>query len=317
MSRLLDDLLDVARVTRGEIHLERECLDLAMLVRATVEDHRSLLENANLTLHLELPNEPIWVLADRTRLAQTLGNLLHNAAKFTDPNGRVTVRLLSDPDGTRAAITVQDTGIGIRPELLGAVFQPFFQADRTPGRNRGGLGLGLALVKALVELHGGTVRAASAGPSCGTEITFWLPLGHEAAAEVAPPAQPTAPAKSLRVVVVEDNPDTGETLRALLELFGHEARVARSGRAGVETARQWRPDVVLCDIGLPGMDGYAVARTLRQDPAIPKTSLIALSGYGSEADKKRCLEAGFRLHLTKPIDPTELERILATVGPNR
>jgi len=317
MARLLDDLLDVARITRGEIHLQRECLNLGLLVRVTVEDHRSLLEKAGLTLHLEVPQEPVWVLADRTRMAQVLGNLLHNAAKFTDQNGRVVVRLSKDPDGKHAAVTVQDTGIGIQPELLSAVFQAFFQADRTLDRSRGGLGLGLALVKALVELHGGTVRALSAGPNCGTDITFWLPLESEAVAKPPPPAQPQAPAKSLRVVVVEDNLDTGETLRALLELFGHEARVARSGRAGVETARQWQPDVVLCDIGLPGMDGYAVARTLRQDPAIPKTSLIALSGYGSDADKNRCLEAGFRLHLTKPIDPTELERVLATVSPTR
>jgi PAS domain S-box-containing protein len=315
MSRLLDDLLDVARITRAEIHLQRECLDLSLLVRATAEDHRVLLENADLTLHLEVPEEPVWVSADRTRLAQVLGNLLHNAAKFTDPAGQVLVRLTKDPDGKRAAVTVQDTGIGIQPELLNVVFQPFFQADRTLERSRGGLGLGLALVKALVELHGGTVRALSAGPSSGTEITFWLPLECPVVAKPPSPTPTQAPAKSLRVVVVEDNPDTGETLRALLELFGHEARVARSGWAGVETTRQWRPDVVLCDIGLPGMDGYAVARTLRQDAAIPKTSLIALSGYGSDADKNRCLEAGFRVHLTKPIDPTELERVLATVSP--
>jgi PAS domain S-box-containing protein len=317
MSRLLDDLLDVARITRGEIHLQRECLDLGLLVRATAEDHRPLLENAGLALELDLPKEPAWVLADRTRLVQVLGNLLHNATKFTDPGGHVTVRLTKDPDGQRAAITVQDTGIGIQPELLSAVFQAFFQADCTLDRSRGGLGLGLALVKALVELHGGSVRALSAGPGRGTEMTFWLPLEREAVAQAPSPAQPQRPAKSLRVVIVEDNPDTGETLRALLELFGHEARIARSGRAGVETARQWRPDVVLCDIGLPEMDGYAVARTLRQDPAIPKTSLIALTGYSSDADKHRCLEAGFRLHLTKPIDPSELERVLAAVTPNR
>ncbi|HLJ93452.1 MAG TPA: ATP-binding protein [Gemmataceae bacterium] len=317
MSRLLDDLLDVARIARGEIDLRRECVDLGLLMAATTEDQRALLETAGLSLLLEVPPEPVWVLADRTRLAQVLGNLLQNAAKFTDPGGRVTIRLEKDTDGKRAAVTVQDTGIGIQPELLDAVFQPFFQADRTLDRSRGGLGLGLALVKAVVQLHGGTVRALSAGPGRGSEITFWLPLEREAAAQTPLPAPAHGPGKSLRVVIVEDNPDTGETLRALLELFGHEARIAHSGRAGVEAARQWQPDVVLCDIGLPGMDGYAVARILRQDPAIPKTNLIALTGYSSDADKNRCLEAGFRLHLTKPIDPAELQRILDSVARTR
>jgi PAS domain S-box-containing protein len=313
MTRLVDDLLDVSRIIRGKILLRCQRLDLTRLVRDTVQDHRSALEQSGLTLDLELPQAPVWVMGDPTRLAQVLDNLLQNAAKFTDPGGRVTVRLSVEERQDFATITVHDTGIGITPELLPHVFESFTQADRSLDRSRGGLGLGLALVKGLIERHGGAVRATSAGPGYGAAFGISLPLEQRPAAPEAPPAPASLSARPQRILVVEDNSDAADTLRDLLELFGHEVEVAYSGPAGVAAARQFRPEVVLCDLGLPGVDGYAVAAALRQDPATASVRLIAVSGYGREEDRRRCREAGFDHHLTKPVEPGELERLLATL----
>ncbi len=307
LTRLVNDLLDVSRITRGKVALQPERTDLRRLARAALEDRRAALEAGGLAVELRLPPEPVWVLADATRLTQVLDNLLENAGRFTGAGGRVTVEVCCD--GAEVAAAVRDTGAGIAPELLPRLFRPLTQADASLARAGGGLGLGLALVKGLVELHGGRVRAASAGPGQGAEFTFWLPLAEAAAP--APPVLPDAETpRGLRILMVEDNRDGAETLRVLLELFGHEVALAYTGSAGVELARRFHPDVVLCDLGLPGMDGFAVGRALRQDPETAQARLIVLSGYGTEEDRRKSREAGFDLHLTKPCDPLELQRLL-------
>jgi PAS domain S-box-containing protein len=324
-ARLLDDLLHVSRIARGSIALHPVCLDLVKLVRDTVEDHRPSLEDAGLELFQELPSEPVWVEGDPTRLAQILGNLLQNAQKFTDPGGRVTVRLTAaDATDPRAAVTVCDTGIGIEPEMLDRVFDTFTQADGSLERRHGGLGLGLALVRGLVALHGGEVRAESAGPGQGAAFTAWLPLVDRPMLNAAPGAwmttsrervvsipDPEAAPSPRRILVIEDNRDTAESLRELLSVAGHEVRVAYSGPSGVAAAADYQPEIVLCDVGLPGLDGYAVARRLRQAPATVNARLIAITGYGQAEDRRHAAEAGFDEHLTKPVDITELERLLA------
>ncbi|MFL6231654.1 MAG: CheR family methyltransferase [Thermoanaerobaculia bacterium] len=313
LTRLVDDLLDIARVSRGKILLRRERLDLVETVRATVEDQRQDLEAAGLAIELDLPGGPLWVDGDPTRLSQAVSNVLNNAGKFTEPGGRITVAARREPAGGTAAVAVRDTGIGMEPELLARAFEPFSQAERGPDRGRGGLGLGLALVKALVELHGGSVEAESPGPGGGTEIVMRLPVaaGTEEEAMAEDPAA-AAPERHRRCLVIEDNVDAAESLALLLQLDGHEAEVAFDGATGVEKARSFRPDVVLCDIGLPGgLDGHGVARAFRADPDLQSAFLIALTGYGQEEDRRRALEAGFDAHLTKPADLDELKRMLA------
>ncbi|WP_438043186.1 PAS domain S-box protein [Sorangium sp. So ce128] len=324
MARLVDDLLDVSRVARGRIQLRKERCDLPRLLRQTAEDYRSTLEASGLELRLDLPIEPLWVSGDPTRLSQAVSNVLHNANKFTDAGGRVTVALSATPDGS-AVIRVRDTGIGAEPATLARMFEPFSQAERSLDRNRGGLGLGLALVKGLVELHGGTASAESAGVGHGTEIVLRLPLarGPEASPErAAPPprvdSSSAGAARSLRVLIIEDNEDAAEMLQALLAMNGHQVEVALSGAAGVEAARSFRPEVILCDIGLPGgMDGCGVARTLKaleESADVAPSLMIALTGYGQERDQRRVREAGFDMHFVKPIDPGSLQSLLASVA---
>jgi PAS domain S-box-containing protein len=309
LGRLVDDLLDVARITRGQVALRRERLDLSRLVRDAVEDQRPELEGAGLAVGLQRPERPLWLDGDPTRLAQVLANLLQNAGQFTPAGGRVDVRLAAEPDGRHARLTVRDTGVGLDPALLPHVFEPFTQADRSLARTSGGLGLGLALVKGLVEQHGGTVEAHSAGPGRGAEFAVRLPL--TPAPAPAPPARPAPPHPPARVLVVEDNPDTAASLRLLLELWGHEVRVALTGPDGVEEARRFRPDVVLCDIGLPGLDGYGVARELRRHPETARVRLVAVSGYGQDEDRRRSHAAGFDQHLVKPAGADELRQAVA------
>ncbi len=309
MSRLIDDLLDVSKIVAGKLELHRERADLTEVVRQTVEAYRPSLETAGLRFVTELASQPLVVDGDRTRLAQVVGNLLHNARKFTPPGGTVTVRLAQRPDGRRAVLTVADTGIGMDPELLQRAFEVFSQADRSLERAGGGLGLGLALVKGLVDLHGGDVRAASPGPRKGAQVTVELPIAPGiAAAERGPGA--AAGATRLRVLVIEDNVDAAESLQTLLRLAGHDVQTALSGTSGVAVAERYRPDVVLCDIGLPGMDGYEVARTLRKAPTTSRVHLVALTGYGQDEDRKRGREAGFDDYLTKPADFGMLQNVM-------
>ncbi len=328
LARLVDDLLDVSRVTGEKIRLRRERLDLARLVRTTAADHQHALAEAGLTLSVETPETPVWLTGDATRLAQVLSNLLDNAAKFTDRGGRVAVKLTAaegEPGarsgdraptwGSHAELRVRDTGVGIEPELLARLFEPFSQADRSLHRTKGGLGLGLALVKGLTELHGGAVQASSEGAGRGTEFIVRLPLEREPAAlsepvpgRVAPPSR-----ERRRILVVEDNRDAADTLRMLLEMSGHEVRVAYTGPDGVRMAEEWRPAVVVSDIGLPGLDGFGVARALRANPATARVRLIAVTGYGSDDDRRLARESGFDHLLTKPADPGVLQQLL--IGP--
>jgi signal transduction histidine kinase len=319
---LVDDLLEAARLTRGELDLHRAPLDLAGLVPEVVEAHRDEARDAGLTLEAELTREPLPVWGDRLRLWQAVAHLLQNAVKFSPPGGRVRVRLRRGPGGT-AEVVVRDSGIGISPELLPHVFEAFTQGDHTLDRARGGLGVGLAVVKSVVELHGGEVGVRSEGRSGkGSEFKLLVPLdaGPRDDPRVRLPAtlaggQPPPVKKSLRrVLVVEDNLDTAETLRDLLELSGFEVAIAGSGSEGVAAAHVFHPEVVLCDLGLPGMNGFEVASALRRDPVTAGVRLIALTGYGGDEDRRRSREAGFDVHLTKPVEPAVLRRLLASGG---
>jgi PAS domain S-box-containing protein len=311
LTRLVDDLLDVSRIAQGKVGLKQERLDLARLIGGAVEDQRDRCEAAGLALTLEMPEAPIWVHGDPTRLAQVLDNLLVNAAKFTDPGGRIVVQMTQEPQENRVRISVRDTGVGMEPSVLARLFEAFAQGDRSLERSQGGLGLGLALVQGLVRLHGGEVKADSEGLGRGSVFTFWLPLDHagDEAADQSPAA--SCRGQCLRILVIEDNRDTADTLCTLLRSAGHEVAVAYSGPAGLEAAREFRPEVVLSDLGLPGMDGYAVAQALRRDPAVGEARLIAVSGYGQAEDERRAREAGFDLHLTKPLEMEQLLQVLA------
>jgi PAS domain S-box-containing protein len=315
MTRLVDQLLDASRIARAKVQVRREPLDLAALVRTAAGDHRAELEAAGL-LVMEVAAGPVWVRGDAARLTQVVGNLLHNAQKFTDPGGRVTVGLAVE--GEWAALSVEDTGIGIEPEALPKLFEAFSQVDAAPERTQGGLGLGLALVKGLVELHGGRVQAASEGPGRGSRFTVWLPLdmGPAAPPRPGPPAaaasgSPPAAGQPRKVLIVEDNRDAAESLHMLLAAHGHEVAVAHTGPQGVEGARQFGPEVVLCDLGLPGMSGFDVAKVLRAEPVTAAALLISVSGYGQEQDCQRARDAGFDEALVKPVEPQVLLRLLA------
>ncbi len=310
LSRLVDDLLDVTRITRNKIHLQRQRLDLGELVRSTGEDYRLEFDKAGVALELALPGVPVRVNADRSRMAQAVGNLLHNAVKFTPRGGRVTATVAADVATRQAVVRVADTGMGMRPELVERLFQPFMQAETTLDRSRGGLGLGLALVKELVELHGGTVEAQSRGPGQGSEFAMRLPLDMTAA-EGDEALLASSPVSQGRVLIIEDHADAAESLRELLELEGHEVWVAHNGPAGLRHALEHHPDVVLCDIGLPGMDGYDVARALRAEQSLAGTLLVALTGYALPEDLQRAAEAGFDRHMAKPPSLEHLRQTLA------
>jgi signal transduction histidine kinase/ActR/RegA family two-component response regulator len=306
---LIDDLLEASRVTRGEIELQCEDLDLTELVRGTVEGYRESLKEAGIGLDLDLAGEPLWVRGDRLRLSQAVSNLMDNAVKFTSGGGHIAVKAARGADGRRAEVTVRDDGAGIPPEELPYVFEVFAQGDHSLDRSQGGLGIGLAVVKGLVEMHGGEVSARSQGPGQGSEFSLLLPLDPAQTPEHAPSAAATQSA-ARRILVVEDNPDAAATMRDFLELSGHEVELAVSGTDGVQAARQFHPEVVLCDLGLPGMNGFEVAAELRRDPSTASAKLIAVTGYGRDEDRRRSKEAGFDLHLTKPVDPAQLKAVL-------
>jgi signal transduction histidine kinase len=309
LSRLVDELLDVSRITRGKIVLKREAVDLTELVRGVIADYQPVLEEHGLALEVSLPAEPLPLELDRTRMVQVVANLLHNASKFTDSGGRISVRA-SAGDGW-VELSVRDSGTGIPPEQLGSIFEPFMQRKETIGRTRGGLGLGLALARGLAELHGGTLTARSDGPGRGSEFTVRLP-DQRAAPRPPDPAGGVAPAGPRRILIVEDLADTATTLQLLLQHQGHAVAVAPDGRAALEAAERFDPDIVLCDIGLPGgLDGYAVARAMRGRPRGRRVHLIAMTGFGTPEDKRQAAQAGFDAHLTKPVDPAVLGPMLA------
>ncbi len=306
LTRLVDDLLDVTRIARGKIELRQEELELGALVRRTAEDYRPLMQDRGLDLAVRIPPGPIPVKGDPARLTQVFGNLLNNAAKFTPAGGRVELTL--GTEGGRAVAHVRDTGPGIAPELLPSLFQPFTQGKQTLARSEGGLGLGLSLVKGLVALHGGEVSVSTG--ERGADFAVSLALAHPAAIRPDPAqARASAGGAHHRVLVVDDNRDAAESLGELVRMLGHEVELAYDGPSALAQADRTHPDLVLCDIGLPGMDGYQVARELRarQDGDL---RLVALSGYAQPEDVDRALEAGFDAHVAKPPDPEQLARLL-------
>ncbi|HET6439300.1 MAG TPA: PAS domain S-box protein [Anaeromyxobacter sp.] len=308
LSRLVDDLLDMTRIARGKVKLDRSELDLVGLVRRTVEDNLGLLSQRGLEIEVRVPRGRVRVIGDETRLVQVLGNLLQNAAKFTPPGGRVTVAM--SVAGRVAELHVRDTGAGIERALLGTIFEPFTQGEQTLARSDGGLGLGLSLVKGLVELHGGEVRALSEGPGHGTDLVVTLPLARSpSSARGRRRRRSRGQAVRRRVLIVDDNEDAADSLAQLVEFLGHEAEVAHEGRTALAKARANPPDVILCDIGLPGMDGYAVAREVRRGGP-EGVRLVAVSGYARPEDIERATEAGFEGHVAKPPDPDRIKHLL-------
>lgn len=316
LSRLVDDLLDVSRIKSGKMRIERRPIELRDMARRTVEDHLSLLAANDLALDLRLPEEQVWVNGDPTRLSQVIGNLLQNASKFTPPGGRVIVSLETETDLAR--LRIRDNGLGLDDDVKRRLFQPFAQADAHLHQTRGGLGIGLALVKALVELHHGQVQALSDGPGTGSEFIVVLPLVHERDTLAVPAEQDGfGETQRRKILIIEDNRDFALMLQVLLQLMGgHEVYIADNGPRGIEIARRVYPDVVVCDIGLPVMDGYEVARALRSQPAARNALLIALTGYASVDDAKRAVEAGFNYHVPKGGDPEAVVRLLANRMPD-
>jgi len=317
MVRLVDDLMEVSRITRGKILLQRERIDVGAVIRGAIEASRPLIEAAGHHLTLTLPPEPLLVEGDAFRLSQVVANLLNNAAKYTEPGGRIwlSAEAQEGESGSWAAISVRDNGIGIPVSMLSRVFELFTQIDRHSDLAQGGLGIGLALVKSLVEMHGGTVEARSEGPSRGSEFTIRLPLVRAARpAEVTSTLpHPVAVLESRRILVVDDNRDAAESLGSLLELLGADVRVAYDGSEALRVAAAQKPNVVLLDIGMPGMDGYEVARRLRRQRELRNIMLIALTGWGQDEDRGRSREAGFDYHLTKPADMSVLQSLLTSV----
>ncbi len=318
LARLIEDLMDVARISSGKIELRKAPVDLAAVVSRTVASARPAIAERGHQLQVQAPENPVWLEGDATRLEQVLWNLLNNAARYTEPGGQIT--LASARDGDQAVVRVRDTGIGITPELLPRVFDMFVQADPAERRTQGGLGIGLGLARTLVELHGGTITVHSDGPGRGCEFTVRLPaLPETEPASRRPASDQPARGGSLprrRILVVDDNRDAAVSLARLLERhYGQEVRVAHDGPSALSAADTFLPEAVLLDIRMPGMDGLEVARRLRQRPEFERTLLVAVTGWGQEADRRQSERAGFNRHLVKPVDPAELQNLLADPAP--
>ncbi len=318
LTKLVDDLLDVSRITRGKINVVRETIELATVVERAVETVQPMLVRQRHELIVNVQSEPVLLDGDLTRLTQIVGNILSNAIKYTDDGGRI--ELSAGSIGDIVEIRVRDNGIGIEPEVLPLVFDLFAQASQLNGRSQTGLGIGLALARRLVEMHGGDVQAASDGPGQGSEFVVRLPrkkndgvaaAGHAQDAQVSERPMSTA---ARRILLADDNRDALETLARLLQLDGHEIHKAVDGVQALEAADRVRPDLVLLDIGMPGMDGYEVARRIRSQPWGRAATLVALSGWGQESDRKRSREAGFDSHCIKPLDPQRLSMLLASLS---
>jgi PAS domain S-box-containing protein len=311
LTRLVDDLLDVSRITRGKIQLRKERVELGTIVRHAVETTQHLIQERKHELSVAYPTESVWLDADPARLEQVVGNLLSNAAKYTEPGG--IIALSAERQGPEAIIRVKDTGIGILPEMLPRIFDLFVQADRALDRAQGGLGIGLTVVKALVRMHAGAVAAFSSGIGKGAEFVVRLPVVPEVVPikpEDAP--APAAPGGHLRLLIVDDNTDTVDSLAMLLRLAGYQVITATNGPAGLQAVLAESPDVVLMDLGLPGIDGFEVARRIREKTRAP--ILIAMTGYGQSTDRELSKEAGFEYHLVKPVDPVKLQNLLAQLA---
>jgi PAS domain S-box-containing protein len=310
--RLVDDLLDISRIINGKISLHKEPVELASAIASAIEEVQPLLDARGHELVLTAPTRPIVVTADAVRLSQVISNLLANAAKYTPEPSQIllTVELKSG----EVLLRIKDSGIGIQPELLGDIFELFVQADNSFERRQGGLGIGLTLVKRIVELHNGHITVLSLGKNQGSEFTLRLPLSTERAANKQQPARPRGGAVGPRrkILIVDDNVDTAAITAKLLTIWGHDVQVVFEGNAAIEAVRSFRPDLLLLDIGLPGMSGYDVARQIRADPASKELLITALTGYGQAEDRRRSLEAGFNFHITKPLSSDLLAALVTS-----
>jgi CheY-like chemotaxis protein/two-component sensor histidine kinase len=308
--RLVDDLMDVSRISRGKIELKKDPLKIAVIVQRAVEISQPLIDARRHELSVHLPSELLIVEGDLVRLSQVVSNLLNNAAKYTDEGG--CIALTVDHENDDIFIRVRDNGRGIDPSVLPSLFQLFYQVDRTIDRSEGGLGIGLSLVNSLVEMHGGEVWAVSEGRGKGSEFVIRLPrLSHSLPVHFPCPAALPPAEAPLRMLVVDDNHDAAQSLSILLTSMGHKVLVAYDGHAALKIVRAEQPQVVLLDIGLPGMDGYAVARAIRQHPTLTTTRLIALSGYSGQENRETAKAAGFDAYLTKPVSFADLRCVLA------
>jgi signal transduction histidine kinase/ActR/RegA family two-component response regulator len=313
--RLVDDLLDVSRIRSGKIVMAKKRMELSVAIESAVEISRPGIDARRHKLVLSLPQEPIFVDADATRLPQLLANLLNNAAKYTEEGGEIHIS--ASRTDTHAVIVVKDTGIGMTPAELSVVFELFAQAGRADHAVQGGLGVGLSLAKSLAGLHGGSLEAKSDGPGRGSEFTLRLPIAEKPVVEISfntASASVSTTSRAMKILIVDDNVDAAESLSLLLTDSGHNVRTAHGGREAVNAAKQFLPEAMVLDLGMPEMDGYAVARAVREDPALAGTRLIALSGYGQPEDRRRTAEAGFEAHLIKPVEP---DKLLAALVPSR
>lgn len=312
MSRLIDDVLDISRGNHGQIPLRKEAVNLTALVAQLAAINGSFLDPSRHHLEVKLPGEPVWVNADPGRLEQILVNLLSNAVRYTPPGGRIEVAI--ERDGDTVVLRVRDTGIGIAPEMLRRIFDPFVRTRQARSHATGGLGIGLTLVRTLVELHGGFIEAASNGSGRGSTFTIYLPVlprPSPAASLPRPAVRPGAAMRPLRILLADDNRALAESWKALLTNWGHTIEVVHDGPAALEKAQRERPDIVLLDINLPGLDGYQVARRLHRKGVRKEGLLVAVTGYGQEEDRRRAREAGFDLYLVKPVEPEEMQKLLA------
>jgi PAS domain S-box-containing protein len=311
MVRLIDDLLDVSRISRGKVELRKERLTLAAVLESALETMRPTLDGSGRDLVLDLPAEPVFLEADFTRLAQVFANLLHNAVKYTEQGGQL--RLQARREGASIVVRVKDDGVGIPAESLPRVFDMFTQVDRSTGASRGGLGVGLSIVRNLVTLHGGTVEALSEGPGRGAEFVVRLPVLSASAPDASNPPESVTPIRPARrrILVVDDNPDSADCLALLLEMKGNDVRTAHDGSEALGAAEAFRPDVIFLDLGMPGLDGHAVCRRLRSQAWGRALPIVALTGWSQEEDRRRSQESGFTHHLVKPAEPAVLDRLLA------
>lgn len=313
LSRLVDDLLDVSRITRGKVELRRDHIDLREVIARAVETVRPLIDARAHHLTFSLPDRPLWVWIDCTRMTQVIGNLLNNAAKYSSQGGMIHIGL--EEYSGLALLQVSDSGVGIPTDMLPHVFDLFTQIDRTLDRSEGGLGIGLTVVRSLVELHGGTVQAESAGDGRGSTFTIRLPLSRLPHADCQSGfAKESVLNCYLRILVVDDNIDAGESLGELLRLLGHHVLVASSGSQALQIVPELRPDAALLDIGLPIMDGYELARRIRTRQEGDRILLIAVTGYGQEEDRRKSRDAGFDYHLTKPAELSRIQELLTSRG---
>lgn len=314
MSRLLDDLLDISRITRGALELKKSRAELTSIIGAAIETARPMLDAKRHTVALDLPTEPVQLEADPMRLAQVFSNLLINAAKYTDPGGRIQLRALQQ--GQTVVLSVSDNGIGISADKLPQVFDMFFQTHSALERAEGGLGVGLSLVRGLVGLHGGSVEARSAGPGCGSEFIVRLPVGAplQQCDDGEAEARQIEPDAGLKILVVDDNRDAADTCAMLLEASGHHVQTAYTGRQALELARVFRPHALLLDIGLPDVDGYKLAEQVRATAWGRSAVLVAVTGWGQEEDRQRAVAAGFDQHLVKPISTETVESLLQSLA---